>query len=373
LAKRDYYEVLGIARGASSDEIKKAYRKLAIQFHPDKNPGDKASEEKFKEATEAYEVLSDEKKRRTFDQYGFAGLEGMGGGMGGDFRSSHAFHDFEDIFGGIDDIFGSFFGGGGRQQAANRGSDLRYDVEIGFKDAVYGSSLEVSYNRNVSCEVCKGSGAEAGSKKRTCPTCQGSGQVRRSTGFFSIAQPCPTCHGEGFVIENPCKACSGSGLKKKSEKLKIDVPPGIQSGRKLRLAGKGEAGPNGGPTGDLYVYFHVKDHAYFARDNDDLVCVVPISMTQAILGAEIKVRTLDEKLVKLKVAPGTANGKTLRIRGEGVPLLSNPERKGDLWIKIMVKIPDKVSVKAKELLRQIAELEGEVDEPKPVPLTELES
>ncbi len=375
MAKRDYYEVLGVSKKATVDEIKKAYRKLAIQYHPDKNPGNKEAEEKFKEATEAYEILSDDKKRAMYDQYGFAGLENMGGGFSGDFRTSHAFHDFEDIFGGFGDIFDNFFGFGGgssgrrRSSQSNRGADLRYDAEIGLKEAVFGTTVEISYTRNVTCEVCGGSGAEPGSKRKTCPTCQGTGQIRRSTGFFSIAQTCPTCHGEGSIVEKPCRACNGTGLKKKPEKIKVDIPAGIQEGRKLRFPNKGESGQNGGPEGDLYVYIHVKEHPYFARQDDDIVCIVPISFTQAMLGSEIKVRTLDDKLIKLKIPPGTQSGKTLRIRGEGSPNLNNPSQRGDLWIKIKVLYPEKLSPKTKELLQRIAEIEGENLEPQPLPIS----
>jgi len=374
VAKRDYYEVLGVSKNATQDDIKKAYRKLAIQYHPDKNPGNKEAEEKFKEATEAYEVLSDEKKRKTYDQFGFAGLDGMNSGFSGDFRSTHAFHDFEDIFGGFGDIFDSFFGFGGssgrrRSSNSNRGSDLRYDLEIGLKEAVFGTTVEITYSRNVTCDACGGTGAESGSKRRTCPTCQGTGQIRRSTGFFSIAQTCPSCHGEGTLIDKPCRVCNGTGLKKKPEKLKVDIPPGIQEGKKLRFANKGESGANGGPEGDLYVYIHVKEHPYFARQEDDIVCIVPISFTQAMLGSDIKVRTLDDKLIKLKIPAGTQNGKTLRIRGEGSPNLNNPNNRGDLWIKIRVQYPEKLSPKTKELLQKIAEIEGENFEPQPLPIS----
>lgn len=375
MAKRDYYEVLGVGRNATLDEIKKAYRKLAIQYHPDKNPGNKEAEEKFKEATEAYEVLSDEKKRKAYDQFGFAGLDGMGGGFSGDFRTSHAFHDFEDIFSGFGDLFEDFFGfrtssRRGDTSAPQRGADLRYDMEIDLKQAVFGASAEISYSRNVTCDVCGGSGAEPGSRRKTCPTCQGIGQIRRSTGFFSIAQTCPTCRGEGTIVEKPCRACSGTGLKKKQERIKIDIPPGIQDGKKLRFPGKGESGPNGGPEGDLYVYIHVREHRYFVRQNDDLICAIPISFTQAILGGEVKVKTLDDKTIKLKIPPGIQSGKMLRVRGEGAPSLSNPSQRGDLWIKLLVQFPEKVSPRTKELLQQIAQIEGVNTEPSWIPIGE---
>jgi molecular chaperone DnaJ len=312
VAKRDYYEVLGVQKQATKDEIKKAYRKLAVKYHPDRNQGDKSAEEKFKEATEAYEVLSDDKKRSTYDQFGFAGLEGLSGGQGG-FGGSAAFRDFEDLFGGFSDFFGNIFGGGPRggqrRGGAQRGSDLRYDLEIDFEDAVYGDKIEIGFQREASCTVCSGSGAEAGSKKKVCPTCQGAGQVRRSSGFFSIAQPCPTCHGEGSIIEKPCKNCKGAGVVKKNNRIKVTIPPGISSGKKVRIEGQGDAGPGGGPSGDLYVVFHVKAHEYFERSGNDLHCVIPITLSQAALGDTIHVKTLDNKTIKVKIPPGTQNGK----------------------------------------------------------------
>ncbi len=375
MAKRDYYEVLGVPKGATKEEIKKAYRKLAIQYHPDKNPGNKEAEEKFKEATEAYEILADDKKRQTYDQFGFAGVEGMGGGAGAqDF--STVFRDFEDIFGDFSGIFDSFFGGSARRRskgeaAVHRGSDLRYDLEITFKEAVFGTSKEVSYIKNTPCQACHGSGSESGSGRKMCPTCGGSGQVRRSSGFFSIATPCPTCGGEGHVIDNPCKTCGGSGLARKQQKIKITIPPGMENGKRLTIPSQGDAGQNGGPPGDLFVYIHIKAHEYFERDNNDVYCVIPISITQASLGADVLVPTLDEKKVKVKIPPGTQNGKILRLKGEGIPFSQNPARRGDMYIKVMVQIPSKLPSRARDLLKELSTVLGEEENPRPVPLSEL--
>ncbi len=380
MAKRDYYEVLGVPKGASKEDIKKAYRKLAVKYHPDRNPEDSKAEELFKEASEAYEVLSDEKKRQAYDQFGFAGVEGMGGGGGGAQDFSSAFRDFEDIFGDFGDIFGSFFGGGGggggrrrgsSRTSAQRGADLRYNLDISFKDAVFGTKVEISYERHVTCPSCGGNGAETGSGRKVCPTCGGSGQVRRSSGFFSIASPCPTCNGEGYIIENPCDMCKGNGVISKPQKLKVTIPPGIESGKRINIPGQGDAGPNGGPAGDLFVYVRVKPHEYFERHGNDIYCVIPITFTQAALGAEIMVPTLEGKKVKVKVPSGTQNGKILRLKNEGVPHLHNSNRRGDLYIKVRVEVPKKMSSRGKELLKELSELEGENKSPSPVPLAEL--
>jgi molecular chaperone DnaJ len=378
LAKRDYYEVLGVARGASLDEIKKSYRKLAIQHHPDKNPGNKEAEEKFKEATEAYEILSDDKKRQTYDQFGFAGVEGMGGGSAHDYSS--VFRDFEDIFGDFSGIFDSFFGGGGRRSpggggrsSVQRGSDLRYDLEIQFKDAVYGTKSEIEYNRNAPCGICAGSGAETGSGKKTCPTCGGAGQVRRSSGFFSIASACPQCNGDGYIIDHPCKNCKGTGLVRKHQKIKVTIPPGMENGKRISISGQGDAGPNRGSNGDLYVIIHIRPHEYFERNGNDVYCVVPISIYQAALGADIFVVNLEDKKIRLKIPSGTQDGKMFRVKHEGIPFLNEPGRRGDLYIKIRVQVPSRLSGKAKSLLKELAEIEGEDAEPRPITLSELRS
>jgi len=324
MAKRDYYEVLGVQKNASKDDIKKAYRKLAIQYHPDKNPGNKEAEEKFKEATEAYEILADDQKKAAYDQFGFAGVDGMG--------QSHNwsnFRGFEDIFGGSDfsNIFDSIFSGlgggfrrgGGGHGGVRQGANLRYDIEIPFKDAVFGTKVEIQFSHNESCPTCKGSGAASGSGRKTCPACQGSGQIRHSQGFFSLASTCHNCGGEGSIIEKPCMDCGGSGTQKKRQKLSVTIPQGVENGRRLVIPRQGDAGPNGGPAGDLYVIIRIKPHEYFERQDLDLYCAIPISITQATLGAEIQVNTLDGKTIKVKVPAGTQNGKMLRIRDEGVP------------------------------------------------------
>jgi molecular chaperone DnaJ len=362
VAKRDYYDVLGIQKGASKDDIKKAYRKLAIQYHPDKNPGNKEAEEKFKEASEAYEILSDDQKRAAYDQFGFAGVEGMGGGQQ---DYSQVFRGFEDIFGDFSGIFDTFFGGSG---GARQGANLRYDIEIPFKDAVFGTKVEIQYLRNEACPACKGTGAANGSGKKVCPTCAGSGQVRHSQGFFSMASTCPSCGGEGYIIEQPCKECSGSGTQKKRQKIMVTIPPGVENGKRVAIPRQGDAGPGGGPPGDLYVFIRVKPHEYFERQDMDLYCAVPISVTQASLGAEIYVSTLDGKTIKVKIPPGIQNGKMLRIRDEGVPAGG---RRGCLYIKLMVRVPAKLSKRGRELMEELAKTEGENESPGPIPLAEI--
>ncbi|HCC36320.1 MAG TPA: molecular chaperone DnaJ [Treponema sp.] len=374
MAKRDYYEVLGVQKNASKDDIKKAYRKLAIQYHPDKNPGDKAAEEKFKEATEAYEVLADDQKKAAYDQFGFAGVEGMGGGQQ-DYSS--VFRGFEDIFGdfsSIFDLFGGGSGGGfrrgtsGRHGGVRQGANLRYDIEIPFKDAVFGTKVEIQYSHNESCPTCKGSGAANGAGRKPCPVCQGSGQVRHSQGFFSVASTCHHCGGEGYVIEQPCRDCGGTGTQKKRQKIMVTIPAGVENGKRVVIPHQGDAGPNGGPAGDLYVFIRIKPHEYFERQDHDLYCAVPISIGQASLGADIHVTTLDNKTIKVKIPAGIQNGKMLRIRDEGVPAGG---RRGNLYIKLIVKIPEKLSKRGKELLEELCRVEGQNDSPNPIRLSEL--
>jgi molecular chaperone DnaJ len=369
VAKRDYYEVLGLQKGAPKDEIKKAYRKMAVKYHPDKNPDSKEAEEKFKEATEAYEILADDQKRAAYDQFGFAGVDGMSGGQH-DFSN---FRGFEDLFGGdISDFFGSFFGGGhGRRSGGGgprHGANLRYDIEIPFKDAVFGTKVEIAYSRQVSCTVCGGSGAESGSGKKVCPTCGGSGQIRQSAGFFSLASTCHTCGGDGSVIERPCKECGGAGTVKKHQKIMVTIPSGVENGRRIAIRSQGDAGPNGAPCGDLYVFIRVKPHEFFERSGADLYCAIPVTITQAALGCELQVTTLDDKIVKVKIPAGSQNGKLLRLREEGVPVAG---RRGDFYIKLIVRIPEKLSKKSRELLEAFAKLEGENKKPNLIPLAEL--
>ena len=368
--------MLGLQKGAPKDEIKKAYRKLAIQYHPDKNPGNKNAEEKFKEATEAYEILSDDQKRTAYDQYGFAGVEGMGGGG----HNWSNFQGFEDIFGGGDfgsifeTLFGEGFGGfGGRSSARGgghrQGANLRYDIELSFKDAVFGTKIEIQYSHNEACPACHGSGAEPGSGRKTCPTCGGAGQVRHSQGFFSLSQTCPACGGAGTIIDKPCRQCGGAGAQKKKQTIKVTIPPGVEHGRRIVIPRQGDAGPAGAPPGDLYVYIHVKPHKYFERQEHDLYCAIPVSITQASLGGEIQIKTLDDKTIKVKIPAGFKNGKFLRIRDEGVPQAS---RRGDLYLRLYVQIPQKMSKKGRELLEEYAQLEGENAAPEPIALSELE-
>ena len=386
MAKRDYYEVLGVEKSADQDTIKKAYRKLAVKYHPDRNPGDKVAEEKFKEATEAYEILSDEEKRPIYDQYGFAGLEGMAGGAGGGgAQYSHAFHDFSDLFGGagggfsdiFDSIFGGGFGGGGsrggrRSSGPAAGSSLRYDLHIQFKDAVYGTSADIHFKHNEACSACKGTGGAAGSSKKTCPTCNGMGQVRQGNGFFSIQQTCPTCRGKGVTIDKPCSNCRGTGIEEKNKMMSLKIPAGTDNGRRIVIPGQGDAGENGGPAGDLVVVVHVDSHPLFERDGQDLYCAVPISMSQAALGCDITINSLDGKKVTIKIPSGTTNGKLLRIKGEGVPISGGP-RKGDLYVKLMVQIPQHLSGKQKDLLQEFMKLENPSTNPDLMPLSKLEA
>jgi molecular chaperone DnaJ len=373
MAKRDFYEVLGVQKNASREEIKKAYRQLAIKHHPDRNPGSKDAEERFKEATEAYEILADERKRATYDQYGFAGLNGMGQPTAQDF--STIFQGFEDIFGDVSGIFDSFFGGGSSRRRSSsrgqRGSDLRYDMEIGFLEAAFGVKKEVTYARAERCDVCKGTGADKGSGRKLCPTCGGSGQVRRNSGFFSIASTCPSCSGEGEIIEKPCSECRGAGTLRKSRTVTITIPAGIEDGKRLSLAGQGDAGANGAPDGDLYVFLRVQPHESFERDGKDVYCAIPISMTQAALGADIVVPTLDQKTVRVSIPAGTQNGRVLRLKGEGIPELHSSSRRGDMYVKIVIRIPTKLSAKARELLKELAASNGEDGSPRPIPLSEL--
>lgn len=344
MSKRDYYEVLGIEKGASADALKKAYRRLAMKHHPDRNSDDADAEAKFKEAKEAYEILSDDHKRAAYDQYGHAGVDraaGMGGmGAGG----------VSDIFG---DVFGDIFSGGRRGASSNvyRGADMRYDLALSLEDAVRGHSAEINFSSLKTCETCDGSGAKAGTSRKQCSTCGGIGQVRRQQGFFSVQQTCPACRGEGSVVEDPCPDCRGQGRVEQSRTLSVKVPPGVDTGDRIRLSGEGEAGQNGGPSGDLYVEVRVRPHAVFERDGANLSCQVPLGFTSATLGGEVKVPTLDGE-VSLKIPVGTQSGRVFRLRGKGV----KPVRgggPGDLYCRVDVETPVNLTGEQKELLRQL--------------------
>ena len=358
MAKRDYYEVLGVERDASEEEIKKAYRKLAVKYHPDKNPGDKAAEEKFKELGEAYEALSNPQQRAAYDQYGHAAFDPRaragGGSRGGGFHDP--FEIFREVFGGgTGSIFDELFGGERRDPTGpQRGADLRYDMEISFEDAVLGCEKEIPVTKLESCESCRGSGAEPGSTAKTCSTCGGRGQVISSRGIFSIAQTCPRCDGAGRVIEKPCHACLGAGRRERASKIKIKIPPGVDTGARLRSAGNGEGGIRGGPAGNLYVVLHVRPHEIFQRDGDDLVCEVPINFVQAALGADIEVPTLKGK-ANIRIPPGTQTGTVFRLKGKGVKNVQGYEV-GDLHVRVHVEVPTHLNAAQRAKLQEFAGL-----------------
>ncbi|MCH8551835.1 MAG: molecular chaperone DnaJ [Natronospirillum sp.] len=346
MSKRDYYEILGVDRSADEKDIKKAYRRLAMKYHPDRNQGDPEGEAKFKEASEAYEVLADAEKRQAYDQFGHAGVDGQAGGFGGAGHSS-----FSDIFGDVfGDIFGASGGGGGRRSSARRGSDLRYNLELTLEEAVRGIEKTIRVPTLVSCGTCDGSGAKPGTKPKTCGVCQGTGTVRMQQGFFAVQQTCHACGGSGQVIEDPCTDCRGRGVKEETRTLNVKIPAGVDTGDRIRLSGEGEAGSKGGPAGDLYVQVIVKEHSLFQRDGSNLYCEVPISFVDAALGGELEVPTLDGR-VKLKIPAETQSGKLFRLRSKGVtPVRGGP--KGDLMCRVVVETPVKLSEKQKELLRE---------------------
>lgn len=347
-AKKDYYELLGVARNASDDDLKKAYRKLAMQSHPDRNPGDKQAEEKFKEISEAYSVLSDAQKRAQYDQFGHAAF-GDGGAGGFNFSGS----GFEDVFG---DIFGEFFGGGQRRRQS-RGDDLRYNLTIKFEEAVSGTEKRIKIPRHGQCETCRGNGAKPGTAPQTCPTCRGRGQVAFQQGFFSVSRTCNQCQGQGSVIKDPCTGCSGAGRVRSMHTLSVKIPGGVDTGSRLKLHGEGETGPVGGSPGDLYVFIQVESHPIFVRDNLDILCEVPISFVQAALGAEIDVPTLEGK-VKMKIPGGTQSGKVFRMKGRGVKDVKGYQQ-GDQHVRVTVETPTHLTAKQKELLKEFAAIGGE--------------
>ena len=349
MAKRDYYTVLGVNRDATEEEIKKAYRKLAMKHHPDRNAGEKGAEEKFKEAKEAYEMLSDARKRAAYDQFGHAGVDPSAGFGAAGARGAEGFGGFADAFG---DIFGEIFGqrSGGRGSGVYRGADLRYNLELSLEDAARGTEVKIRIPTMEACATCHGSGAKAGTQPQTCPTCHGRGEVRVSQGFFSIQQTCPQCHGTGKVVADPCEACSGAGRVRKHKTLSVKIPAGVDQDDRIRLSGEGEAGSNGGPPGDLYVVIALKPHAVFQRDGADLHCEMPLSFTTAALGGEIEIPTLDGH-AKLRIPHETQTGQVFRLRNKGIrPVRASVT--GDLYCHVVLETPVKLTAKQKDLLRE---------------------
>jgi molecular chaperone DnaJ len=352
VSKRDYYEVLGVSKSATDQEIKSAYRKLALKYHPDRNPGNKPAEDKFKEAAEAYAVLADADKRHLYDRFGHAGLGAAAtGGQGFD---PTVFTGFEDILGGLGDIFGfgDLFGGARRRGGPQRGADLRYDLEISFEESATGTETSIQIPRQETCETCHGTGAAAGSKPVTCPQCQGRGQLRYQQGFFTVARTCGQCRGSGQVISNPCAACRGAGRVQRDRKLTVKIPAGIATGQRLRLAGEGESGAGGGPSGDLYVVVHVQEHEFFQREGNDLYCEIPLNYPTVALGGEITIPTLEGE-ESFKVPEGSQTGTTFRLRGRGMPDVTGRGGRGDLLITVKVLTPKKLTREQKKLLEQL--------------------
>lgn len=358
MSKKDYYELLGVTQSASADELKKAYRKMAMKYHPDKNPGDKESEKKFKEINEAYEVLKDADKKAAYDRYGHAAFEQGGGGGGfnpGGFGAGG--FDFGGGFGGnfsdiIDEVFGGFSGGGHRSaQSSQRGNDIRYNLDITLEEAFKGISKNISFHVPTACSPCKGTGSEGGTSAKQCKTCNGRGKLRFQQGFFTVERSCSACGGVGSTIEKPCKTCTGSGRVRKEKKLEVKIPAGVDEGTRIRLSGEGEAGLRGGPSGDLYVFLHVKPHRFFKRDEHDIYCKVPIPMTKAALGGEIEVPSIDGSAVSIKIPAGTQGGHQFRLKARGMSILRANNR-GDMYIEAAVETPMNLSKKQKELLEQ---------------------
>ena len=371
MAQQDYYELLSVEKGANDEELKKAYRKKAVQFHPDKNPGNKEAEEMFKKVSEAYEVLKDPQKRAAYDRYGHAAFQQGGGagprGPGGGGGFHDPFDIFRDVFGGGGGggggggVFDEMFGGGGGRGGDRDGSDLRYDLEITLEEAAKGLEKEISFRKAVTCERCSGNGAEPGSKKVLCPTCKGHGQVRRSGGIITFTQTCPTCGGSGQRVEKPCSACRGEGRTAKTTKLTVRVPAGVETGSRLRSSGNGEAGLAGGQAGDLYIVINVRDHELFERHGNDLFCEIPIKFTLAALGGSIEVPTLFGK-ASLKIPVGTQSGTTFRLKGKGMPSLRGGSA-GDQLLRVQVEVPQSLSPEQRKLLEDFARVSGDADEP----------
>src|SRR5579875_1142428 len=351
MAKQDFYELLDVGREATGDDIKKAFRKLAMQYHPDRNPGDKVAEQKFKDINEAYDVLKDEQKRAAYDRFGHAAFE-QGGGGRGDFGFNAG--GFADIF---EEMFGSMMGGGRSNGGANRGNDLRYNLEITLEEAFKGRETQIRVPTLSPCDTCHGTGAEPGSKPVNCPTCRGAGRVRTQQGFFTMERTCPACHGAGKVIEKPCRACGGQGRTRKEKTLNVTIPPGVEDGTRIRLAGEGEAGMRGGGNGDLYIFLALKAHPLFQREGANIHCRVPISMPTAALGGAVEVPTIDGSRVELKIPAGTQSGHQFRLRGKGMSVLRSHAR-GDMFAQVSVETPVHLTKRQQELLREF-EKEGD--------------
>jgi molecular chaperone DnaJ len=360
MAKRDYYDVLGVNKSASPEDIKSAYRKLAVKYHPDKNPGDKAAEDKFKEASEAYSILSDKSKKENYDNFGHAAFENGGGGQGG--FGGFGGSDFSDIF---EDFFGDFGGGGrrnSRRSSSNRGSDLRYDLSITLEEAYSGKKQNIQFSSSDKCNTCKGNGSKPGFSADRCTYCGGNGKVRSNQGFFTVQQTCPQCSGSGEEITNPCNDCGGSGNKQTSKKISVTIPKGVDDGTRIRLAGKGEAGSRGGANGDLYLFINVKSHELFKRSDENLFFEFPISIADAALGTTIEIPTIDSGKAKIKIPEGTQTGKQFRLKGKGMPYMRG-NGAGDLYVQINTEVPISLNKEQKELLEKFREIENEKSNP----------
>ncbi len=350
MSGKDYYKILEVEKNATAEDIKKAYRKLAMKYHPDQNKDNPAAEEKFKEVSEAYEILKDDQKRAAFDRYGSAAFDGsMGGGAGGGGFGGFNAGAFSDIF---EDMFGEFMGGRGGKGGQTRGSDIQYTMELTLEEAFKGKESTIKIPLNEECDTCKGSGAEAGTSAEQCGTCKGSGRVRQQQGFFTIERTCPTCSGQGTSIKSPCKKCSGQGRTRKDKTIKVKIPAGVENGRRIRLNGEGEAGIRGGARGDLYILIGIKPHKLFQRENANLYCRVPITVTKAALGGDLEVPTIEGTSAKVKIPPGTQTGQQFRIKGKGMSIMRS-ESRGDMFIEIFVETPVNLDKKQQDLLKQL--------------------